>query len=574
MKKIIIAKWRMIALAIIIVLAIFLRTYHLSDWLFFKSDQVRDAILVSHAYEEGLLSLPLLGPRAGGTMLRLGPAFYYFQYIATLVASGTDPVVFVYPTLIFSIFTVILVFSFSRKFFNSNWALIITFFSAISFAAIEFSRFAWNPNASGFFVLLCIYAFLEIASEKNSIKNKNWWTVIAAISLAIASQLHFSVFFGLPIALIIFLILKRKEVFKIITLKRFVIFASIFLLFYMPVIFSDIINKGDNLHQFFSSIGNKSSDHSLISNVLKDAYYFGKYFLRLLFGYIGSNKPLYYLAWIFIAFSLYAMNYFHKKEGDQGKNNFILMIASLFMAFFILYVPLAYKIDNPRFFLPISIIPFIFVAFIGMYIREKIANKFGMIMAATITCIVVFTNIYYVANWFYELNGSQFGAIDPEKTVVMLGKGHKFWWNGGHFKRIAQFMHDDCKKNKLTYFMPKSTLEYSNAIGYELNNIGENRPIHGLKNINSLLDGCIYYISQNKESLSKVSVEGSDLKDYMTTDLGNVFITRIDKKNSANEVATFADLDKTPVEDIQEKETTDQLSKRLNWRDVLNYLKK
>ena len=42
--------WKIILFLLVIALAIFLRVYHFSDWLFFKMDQARDA----STYQAGL----------------------------------------------------------------------------------------------------------------------------------------------------------------------------------------------------------------------------------------------------------------------------------------------------------------------------------------------------------------------------------------------------------------------------------------------------------------------------------------------------------------------------------------
>ncbi|HLM83842.1 MAG TPA: hypothetical protein VK254_01360, partial [Candidatus Bathyarchaeia archaeon] len=72
--------WVCIILALIVVFAVAIRVYHFSDWLHFGMDQARDASLVRDAVQNGPSQLPLLGPRAAGTFVRLGPIFYYFQY--------------------------------------------------------------------------------------------------------------------------------------------------------------------------------------------------------------------------------------------------------------------------------------------------------------------------------------------------------------------------------------------------------------------------------------------------------------------------------------------------------------
>lgn len=45
--------WKMLVFFAVIVVAIFLRVYHFSDWLFFKMDQARDASTIKQAYELG-----------------------------------------------------------------------------------------------------------------------------------------------------------------------------------------------------------------------------------------------------------------------------------------------------------------------------------------------------------------------------------------------------------------------------------------------------------------------------------------------------------------------------------------
>ena len=66
----------------IILVGIVLRTIGFGDWLIFKADQSRDAIVVEKALKNGFTSLPLLGPQVGGTPFRLGPITYYFQFIS------------------------------------------------------------------------------------------------------------------------------------------------------------------------------------------------------------------------------------------------------------------------------------------------------------------------------------------------------------------------------------------------------------------------------------------------------------------------------------------------------------
>ena len=97
------ADWKTIFFLAVIVFAVFVRVYKFDDLLLFKGDAFRDAVMVSRAYENGPGELPLLGPRAGGTKLRLGPAFYYSQYLSAIAFKSVSPPVLAYPTVLFSL---------------------------------------------------------------------------------------------------------------------------------------------------------------------------------------------------------------------------------------------------------------------------------------------------------------------------------------------------------------------------------------------------------------------------------------------------------------------------------------
>ena len=178
------------ALALVFVVGIFLRTYNLEDWLFFQGDQARDAFLVSKAVENGPGYLPLLGPKAGGTFLRLGPIFYYFEYLSASIFGTSTPAVFAYPDLFFSILTLGLMYLFLKELFSKNWALALTLGYSVCYFAIQYSRFAWNPNSLPFFNLLFFYALFKFFNAEQR-KWKIVWSVAIGIAYSVASQLHY-----------------------------------------------------------------------------------------------------------------------------------------------------------------------------------------------------------------------------------------------------------------------------------------------------------------------------------------------------------------------------------------------
>ena len=243
-----------IILSLIIIVGIFLRTYHFSDWLFFQSDQSRDLNLVSHAVENGPGWLPLLGPKAGGTFLRLGPIFYYFLYLSGKIFGLSEPWKAAFPDLFFSVLTIPLFYFFLKEFFSKNWTLIITASYAVCFFAVQYSRFAWNPNSLPFFNLLFFYALLKFFDASDR-RRMICWTIVTGISYAIASQLHFVCFFSFPIATLA-IILFRKIILKYSVgqfFKYVPIVIAIFILFYIPMILSDMQADGNNAINFLVS---------------------------------------------------------------------------------------------------------------------------------------------------------------------------------------------------------------------------------------------------------------------------------------------------------------------------------
>ena len=186
---------------IILFLGIFLRTYNFEDWLFFQGDQARDGFLVNKVVENGPSWLPLLGPKAGGTYLRLGPIFYYFESASVAIFGNETPATLAYPDLLFSILAIGLFYLFLREIFPKSWSLALMLGYSVCYFAIQYSRFAWNPNSLAFFNLLFFYSLFKFfqAAEK---KKKILWSIFIGISYGVAGQLHFVSFLIFPIILI------------------------------------------------------------------------------------------------------------------------------------------------------------------------------------------------------------------------------------------------------------------------------------------------------------------------------------------------------------------------------------
>src|SRR3989339_1713582 len=174
-----------ILLFLIIIFGAFLRLYRFDDLTRFNTDQVRDAEVV-----DKMLSgeeFPLLGPKAGGTLFKLGPAFYYFQAFSGFVF-GATPATMVLFVMLLAVASIPLLFYFLRYYFSAHISLWLVFIYAFSFYVIKYSRFGWNPNIIPFFFILFLLSLLKIIESKD--EKFGLWHLWLAISLGIGIQLH------------------------------------------------------------------------------------------------------------------------------------------------------------------------------------------------------------------------------------------------------------------------------------------------------------------------------------------------------------------------------------------------
>lgn len=562
--------WLKIFLIFLITASIMMRCFNFSDLLLLKGDQVRDLKLTDRVMEGGIGELSLLGPRAGGTNLRLGPAFYYFQYVSAKVMGENTPASAALPNLIFSIASIFLAYLLLRKYFSQNWSLALTASYASSFLAIEYSRFTWNPNSLPFFTLLFLYSLMQVFAEE---KKHRWlWVTLVGLSLAIAGQLHFTNFIALPIFLVFFLFFQRKKIVGKIRLWDALIFLSVIILFYIPVILSDVINHGDNLKLFFQSIGAKKPDHSFFANLSREAYYFGKYFFRILTGYFGSEKIIHHIGSIFV-FAGFIFNWLaYKKEDNEERKTFLLAIFLWATIFFLLYIPLAYDINKPRFFLSLMIVAFAWLGLMGKYFWQK-KSVFAKTVFTTIFCIFLFSNIIAASLWLFELSVSQQKALNVEDTVILKTKKDKAWWTWGIIYRASIFMSSACEEQKIYYHMSKRKLvEFGDVFEYAHESSGDKRPIGISKEIPGEFNEACYFLIEKSGEKNKNNLEIEKQASF-----GDITIAMV-KAGLSSEI--FAEVDKEDSQDIDSGENTEAedtgdgiiveelLYPRTYWKDV------
>src|SRR5680860_6736 len=189
-KSFVIKNWLII---LIIILSSFLRLYRIADYMTFLGDEGRDALVVYNILHG---KLTLLGPTASGGVFFLGPIYYYFMAVFTLLFnySPVGPSVMV---ALFGIATVYLVYKVTNDFFGEKAGIIASLLYASSPLVIAYSRSSWNPNPLPFFSLLTLY-FLY----KAVLSNKKKLFIFCGFLLGIAIQLHYlTVFLGVIVTL-------------------------------------------------------------------------------------------------------------------------------------------------------------------------------------------------------------------------------------------------------------------------------------------------------------------------------------------------------------------------------------
>ena len=183
--------FQLFAVAIILIVAAFMRLYRIADYMTFLGDEGRDVLVVYNILHG---HLTLLGPTSSVGGFFLGPIYYYFM-APFLWAFNYNPVGPAVMVALFGIATVWLIYVVGKEFFNSKVGLMAAAIYAISPLVITYSRSSWNPNPLPFFSLLTLYLIYK-ASIKNSLK----LFFVAGLLFGIAMQLHYlAIFLGVII---------------------------------------------------------------------------------------------------------------------------------------------------------------------------------------------------------------------------------------------------------------------------------------------------------------------------------------------------------------------------------------
>ena len=435
-------KWLVIiTLGAIIGFGFFLRSYHFSDWLHFELDQARDARIVHDGLRGDFFDLPLLGPKAGGTTLRLPPAFYYLEYWSALLFGGT-PAGMAALGMLLSTASIGVFFFLLRRYFSVFLASSLTLLFAVSEFFVMYSRFAWNPNLIPFFLLLGFFALLRSVDREE--KRPGRWFVLAVGMLALAMQFHFLAFVSLPVIAGLFLALKRPRFSWRAWLGALIVVGVL----YLPMFLNETETGFANAKAFVEAVTKKSSknDYSILEKGLRGFSEHALYGLVATTGFEGATFPKivigteegeaigwacddrcdrgkWYGVAAVLAFGsgLLMLGWSLFRETQRRRSDFLLLTSLWIGVTFVLFLPLAYDMV-PRFFLISGPVFFILIGLLlsGLTVlTESRIKAVGLFMVGSILIFLIASNLLSLGERFRELSLAGTEAVDSPPDRIL-----------------------------------------------------------------------------------------------------------------------------------------------------------
>jgi 4-amino-4-deoxy-L-arabinose transferase-like glycosyltransferase len=558
-------KGELIFIAVLILVGIFLRSYNFSDWLHFEIDQDYDILLVDRAVENGISSLPLLGPNAGGGLLRLGPIYYYMQYASAIIFGNTPTgnAVFV---LIFSILALPLFYIFSRRYFSKPISLGLLAILSTSLFSVLYSRFAWSPNVLPFLMLLAFYSLLRSVSKDE--RRKERWFLLSVFTTTVITQIHFNVLFVVPAIFVIFLIIKRPRFNYKVWLAALVIIFIV----YSPMIASEIKTNGQNISYFTKKMGKVSPDGydylKISKSFMQNLHYISSEFFVINSGidYISGGRVKEFgfpddarLPWRIGAMILFLVElccffgiFFRFKHRSKEEKDFLVLCGLWFSAFFLYFFYLvgSYKIV-PRFFLPLVPLAIIFFGFLLERIKPEV-NKKRLAIFSLIIVVFCVSNLVKIRQYFNQLSNTETNSISVETEDVLPNTARitLSQQNG-----VIDYMESIQLKNGYPVYI-ETVHEFEPVLWYRLEKDGidykgEINPNYAYREGNYFL---VFPTSQNKQKWSYLSnIEtktfGSLTVAHVAPDPSFVLFdrqissmdTELEVKKEFNEIGTWGD---------------------------------
>lgn len=188
-----------LAILLVIILAIFFRTYNYQGRIFLQADNSQHAQVASFAADN--FKLPLAGPFSSGAPFYYGPWHFWFLEILSFLPFGF--LTYWYAITSLHLVFVVLIFYLGTR-VGGKWVGIISaLFASISPVQINDSFAVWSPTVIPLIALL-VLIFLVRFHEKKKVLDLS----LLAFFVGLAITIHFQSIIIIPAILVAFLALK------------------------------------------------------------------------------------------------------------------------------------------------------------------------------------------------------------------------------------------------------------------------------------------------------------------------------------------------------------------------------
>lgn len=221
-------------LFVILLLAGFLRLWHIGDYMTFLGDEGRDVLAVRQIILGKKIAL--IGPGTSVGNMYLGPLYYYLM-VPSLWLAGFSPVGSAVMVALFSLATIVLLYIWGEQLFSKATTLAICLLYAISPAVITYSHSSWNPNVMPFFALVSMYGMWQVWRF-----GKVKWLPVVGVSLAFVLNSHYLGLLLFPPVALFWFLSRRQPLFR----KYSFIALGLFAFLMSPLLIFDLRHNWQN----------------------------------------------------------------------------------------------------------------------------------------------------------------------------------------------------------------------------------------------------------------------------------------------------------------------------------------
>lgn len=242
-------KLNLILFCLVIILAVFTRTYRMQELSIFIADQ---AIISTEVLKIIRGDLTLLGTRTSIAPIYFGPIALYLMVPFYYLFNGYPLAGTIFQTIL-QILTIPIIFLIGKKVKNSQVGIFATFIFSISGLLIEYSRAAFNTTTALSLSTLAIY-LLFLTFDRYS----SWKIIVMGILLGWVFQINF-ITVSLFIAIATFPILFYR---KLMTFKYYSLLAIGFLIGFSPYLLFELRHNFLNSLEMFNYLFRSESGNS------------------------------------------------------------------------------------------------------------------------------------------------------------------------------------------------------------------------------------------------------------------------------------------------------------------------